>query len=94
MAKKESKQKDEFLTLRLKCTQDSEQCYTSLQAQQQLEERMAKLEAKVKKTPVWQFPMAIIATLLLICLVIFFGIFVFGEQIKQVWLLKYRLRQA
>ena len=26
MAKKQSKQKDEFLTLRLKCTQDSEQC--------------------------------------------------------------------
>ena len=26
MAKKESKQKVEFLTLRLKCTQDSEQC--------------------------------------------------------------------
>ena len=37
--KKESKQKDEFLTLRLKCTQDSEQCYkvTKLELGQVLE---------------------------------------------------------
>ena len=61
-------------------------------AQQQLEERMSKLEAQsalvkenamVKKAPVWHLPMAIFATILLTCLVIFLGLIVFGEKINK-----------
>ena len=75
-------------------------CYTYLILPQQSDERLARLEAQIvqlkenvnmKNTPgpAWHLPATIIITLLLICGVIFLGIFVLGEQYYfQVWLRK------